>query len=113
MVIDPIAAGAAFVTYWLRGRYGAATELEAAGRHRRWRVDPVSTGRPAGPPFELHFEVESLGSDLGHLRQWLESVAEDASRVAPDLPGHYVISALDGITRTALGAAPRSVRRAG
>jgi hypothetical protein len=69
--LDPRTAGVAFVTHWLRGRYGAARECpENDGYH--WTIEPAGLRRP----FAISIESSALESGLGNLRDWLEQIAD-------------------------------------
>ena len=105
--LDATAAGVAFVTYWLRGRYGSVEDLGPAQGHYRWRIG----GTAEDHAFLLHVAEAAVAEDLGRLREWLEGVAEDARSNAPRPPGHYVVSPGRGVARTEPRPA-REVRRA-
>jgi hypothetical protein len=104
--IDSESAGAAYITGWLRGRYGDVEERGGRAGHRRWRVLRTS-------PFEVEVSDDALDQDRVQLREWLETVAEDAADDAPDPPGNYRLTRADGVTKSVAGAAHRPVPASG
>jgi hypothetical protein len=78
----------AFVTHWLRGRYGMARELPVEGDGCGWRVDPA----PPRNSFLIHVDAAALEAGLGQLRDWMEEIADHAIESAPQPPDRYHIT---------------------
>lgn len=102
MRLDSESAGAAYVTGWLRGRYGDVEERGGSSGHRRWRVLRAE-------PFEVEVSHDALDQDRVQLREWLETLAEDAADGAPEPPGGYRVTRQQGVTKSVAGANPQRV----
>jgi hypothetical protein len=98
VTLDAEIAGAAYVTGWLRGRYGDVEDRGVAAGYRRWRVVRGDPG-----PFEVEVSEDALDQDRVQLREWLETLAEDAVSGAPEPPGGYRVSRGQGVTKALAG----------
>jgi hypothetical protein len=104
--LDSESAGAAYVTGWLRGRYGDVEERGSQAGHRRWLVLRTE-------PFEVEVSHDALDQDRVQLREWLETVAEDAAAGTPGTPGRYLVTRQGGVTKSVAGAGHQRVPASG
>lgn len=78
------AAGAAYVTEWLRRQYGETSEPERQGDLRTWTVSPLTT-----QPFTITIAELALTQSYFQLGAWLGLIAEDARENPPTPPACY------------------------
>lgn len=105
MPLDSKSAGAAYIAGWLRGRYGDVEERGGVAGLRRWRVL-----REKGGAFDVDVSADALEEERVQLREWLETVAEDATGGAPALPGCYRVTREQGVTKVVQGGRPAPVK---
>jgi hypothetical protein len=64
-------------------------------------------------PFEVEVSDDALEEDRVQLREWLETVAEDAAAGDPGTPGRYRVTRQDGVTKSVAGASHQRVPASG
>jgi hypothetical protein len=81
---ERVAAGASYVTEWLRRQYGEASDPEPRGEYKVWSVAPLTTQR-----FSICVAELALAQSYFQLGGWLGLIAEDARENAPSSPACY------------------------